>query len=355
MSNVWGGLRFARLAFPFLITLGSAACVSMPNGSEDVQIQSRTYTFIDELLAGDAGTPETVGATLVLPDKSRFAPPYPGMVLLHTSYGQGSQDWFYAKRLTDRGIAVLAVDSFSARGVSHTVRDQTLVSEASMLADAYAGLDLFYDDPRVDPARIGVMGFSKGGIAAVYSAYAPIRDRLAREGRTFALHIAYYPWCGLLLRQSVTTGAPVLIQSGALDDVVPVELCEELAAASRGPTGPPNMRVIVLPNARHGFDHPMLSMFGRLSLSEPTPANCLLKEQSDGSFRERQTGILVNNNNLRETLALCSRVGAAGGNAEATERAFANTLMLLGEAGFLTPIHKIPSLSASSQGTVQPD
>ena len=191
------------------------------------------------------------------------------------------------------------------------------------------------------------MGFSKGGIAAVYSAYVPIRDRLAREGRAFALHVAYYPWCGLSLRRPVTTGAPVLIQSGALDDVVPAERCEELVATSRGSNGPPNMKVIVYPNARHGFDHPMLSMFGRLPLSVPTPANCLLEEQSGGGFRERHTGLLVNPENLRDTLALCSREGAAGGNAEAADLAFANTLTFLYEAGFLTPSQMTPALSAT--------
>ena len=348
VSRVRGKLRWARLAFSVLFALGSAACVGMPEGSEDVQIQSHSYGFIDELLAGDDGKPVAVGATLVLPDESLFARPHPGLVLLHTSYGQGSQDWLYAKRLRERGIAVLAVDSFSARGVSHTVRDQTLVSTASMLADAYAGLDYLYRDPRVDPGRIGVMGFSKGGIAAVYSAYLPIRDRIATEGRAFALHVAYYPWCGLLLRQPITTGAPVLIQSGALDDVVPAERCEELAAVSQGSNGPPNMKVVIYPNARHGFDHPMLSMFGRLPLSEPSPAHCLLEEQSGGGFRERLTGQLMNHDNQREILALCSRDGTAGGNAEAAEQAFAQTLSFLHEAGFLTPAYKDTSLSANN-------
>jgi dienelactone hydrolase len=192
------------------------------------------------------------------------------------------------------------------------------------------------------------MGFSKGGIAAVYSVYVPIRDRIATKGREFALHVAYYPWCGLLLRQPVTTGAPVLIQSGALDDVVPAERCQDLVNTSRSADGPPNMKVIVHPNARHGFDHPLLSMFGKLPLSEASPAHCLLEEQSDGQFRERQTGLLVNRENLRETLVLCSRGGAAGGNADAAEQAFVQTLTFLNESGFLVPAPMAPSLSAGN-------
>ena len=105
--------------------------------------------------------------------------------MLLTSFGQGSHDWSYASRLPDLGVAVLAVDSFSARGVSKTVQDPTLVSSASMLADGFAALGRLDEDPRIDRQRIGVLGFSKGGIAALYSAYEPIRRRLATDGTAF--------------------------------------------------------------------------------------------------------------------------------------------------------------------------
>lgn len=132
----------------------------------------------------------------MLPQSAAQHPPFPALVLLHTSNGQGAQDWLYAQRLRERGSRSCRVD-----------------------------------------ARIGVMGFSKGGIAALYAAFRPVTDAGSRDGRSFALHLAYYPWCGLRLRDPLTTGAPVLIQTGALDDLVPPQRCAGLIAASRGPKG----------------------------------------------------------------------------------------------------------------------
>lgn len=324
----------ARRLLAAVALLLAAGCVARPDGSETRRIESRSYGFIDELLRGAAGEQVTVEASLTLPPPGVGAPPYPALVLLHTSNGQGSQDWLYARRLSDVGIAVLAIDSFDGRGVSHTVRDQTLVSTASMLADAFGGLDVLSSDPRIDPARIGVLGFSKGAIAALYAAYRPVAARASRSGRRFALHLAYYPWCGLRLYEPMTTGAPVLIQTGALDDLVPPERCAELIAASRGAEGPPNMRLVVLPGARHAFDHPMLSMFGNLPISAPSPAYCRLQQQADGSFVETTTGRAVNAASLNEVLAGCSRKGHAGGNEAADSAAFENTIMFLKAAEF---------------------
>ena len=316
--------------------MAAAGCVARPSETESLRIDSRTYGFIDELLAGRAGRSQQVDAVLTLPQDGGAGLPYPAIVLLHTSNGQGSQDWLYAKRLSEAGIAVLAVDSFSARDVSHTVRDQTLVSTASMLSDAYGGLAALATDPRIDAERIGVMGFSKGGIAALYAAYQPVQEQASPGGQRFALHIAYYPWCGLRLNRPQTTGAPVLIQTGALDDLVPPERCAELIAASRAPDGGhPDMRLIVHPEARHAFDHPMLSMFGNLPITAPSPAFCKLQQQEDGSFVELHSGVAVDGANLKDALAPCSHGGHAGGNEAADAAALENTLAFLRAGAFL--------------------
>jgi len=332
-----GGTRGKQCLAAVLLLLAAlgSGCVGRPDGSEILRIESRTYGFIAELLAGEVGTPVTVEASLILPRAKNAQPPYPALVLLHTSNGQGAQDWLYAKRLSEAGVAVLALDSFTARDVRETVRDQTLVSTASMLADAYGGLARLRRDPRIDPARIGVMGFSKGGIAALYAAYESVRARAAVGEEAFALHIAYYPWCGLRLANATTTGAPVLIQTGARDDLVPPEHCAELIAASRGLQGPPDMKLVVHPEARHAFDHPMLAPFGSLPITAPSPASCRLAQQADGSFVETHSGVRVTAQNLKAVLEPCSRSGHAGGNEEVAAAAWKNTLAFLQAAGFL--------------------
>ncbi|WP_299392921.1 dienelactone hydrolase family protein [Pelagibius sp.] len=329
------GDRQLRLLVSLIMMLAAGACVARPAMVEVVAFESRSYGFVDQLLAGKPGEPQQAEAVLVLPEDGNFKAPYPALVLLHTSNGQGSQDWLYAQRLREEGVAVLAIDSFSPRDVDHTVRDQTLVSTASMLADAYAGLRFLLRDPRIDPRLVGVIGFSKGGIAALYAGYESIREKLAMAEARFALHIAYYPWCGLRLRRPVTTGAPILIQSGALDDLVPPERCAELAAATRGPEGPSNMTLVVHPGARHAFDHPLLELFGKVDITAPSPAFCELEQQEDGGFVETRSGREIDAVNLAAVLAGCSRSGHAGGNEAAAEQAYRNTLAFLGAAGFL--------------------
>jgi dienelactone hydrolase len=334
------GPQTAPARFGPVLAVGLAllvsACTFKPEGTERLALSSRDYGFVDELLAGDDGAPSTVDGYLLLPHETRFAPPYPALVMLHTSGGQGTQDWSYAGRFAELGLAVLAVDSFSGRGVGKTIKDPTLVSAASMLADGFAALAALRADPRIDRRRIGIIGFSKGAITALYAAYEPVRRRLAPAGAAFAAHLAYYPWCGLRLNRPVTTGAPVLIQVGALDDVVPAERCRELIAASRGPNGAPNMELVIHQDARHGFDHPLLSPFGALPMSAPAPTNCLFEQQPGGGFLERHSGQAASADNLRQVLALCSAEhGTAGGNDQAAADSFARTVDFLRAAGFI--------------------
>ena len=317
ITEIRAGGRSLRLLVSLTLMLTAGACVARPAMVEAVAFESRTYGFVDQLLAGEPGEAQQAEAVLVLPESETFKPPYPALVLLHTSNGQGSQDWLYAQRLREEGVAVLAVDSFSPRDVDHTVRDQTLVSTASMLADAYGGLRFLLADPRIDPRRIGVIGFSKGGIAALYAGYEAIRQKLAFAEARFALHVAYYPWCGLRLRRPVTTGAPILIQSGALDDLVPPERCAELAAATRGPEGPNNMTLVVHPG---GAATPSIIPCWRCSARSTSRR---LRRPS-ASWSNRKTGALskpaAGCRSMPQTWAPCWQAAAAAGTPAATRR-----------------------------------
>ena len=224
----WGGRAAVLLA---LLAPLLAACAVPPGDSRPVALASRDFGFIDELGQAGAGRAREVDGRLFLPPTG--AAPYPAVVLLHSSIGQGTQDWRTADVLRARGFAVLAIDSFGPRGVEKTIKDQTLVSEASMVADAYAGLAALSADPRIDGGRIAVMGFSKGGIAALYAGLETVRARMGVGARRFAAHVAYYPWCGVAFLDPRTTGAPILIELGARDEVAPPALCEAFAGEVR--------------------------------------------------------------------------------------------------------------------------
>lgn len=316
-------MRLSRVVAGFACLVVAACSVAAPPGDE-VSFQSASPAFIDALLAGDEAPAVTVRGRLMVP----AAPaPWPAVVMLHSASGQGAIDWSYADLLIAHGYAVLAVDSFSPRGAFRTVADQTEVSEAAIVLDAYRALDLLVADPRFDPDRIAVLGFSKGGIAALYSAFERVRE--AARGRRFAAHVAHYPWCGLMLRGPVTTGAPVLIQSGGNDDIAPAGLCRELVDGMVG--GPVDL--VVYDGARHAFDHPALDSLPWVPVTGMIPGDCRLVEQADGSFRELTTGQTVTGEGLRDVLVACGRRGAeAGGDAGAAAEARRRLMAFLGAA-----------------------
>ena len=61
------------------------------------------------------------------------------------------------------------LDSFSGRGLTSTSTNQALLGRFNMILDAYRALDVIANHPRIDPTRIAVMGFSRGGQSALYS------------------------------------------------------------------------------------------------------------------------------------------------------------------------------------------
>ncbi len=195
--------------------------------------------------------PARLTASLHLPEADR---PVPCMVILTSSAGvQRHREHFYAQALNEAGVAALIVDSFTGRGVRRTVADQTLVSAAQMEGDAFAALALLRADPRVNRERIGVMGVSKGGGAALNTAIA-VRQRWRNGFRhLFDLHVAICPGATAQHRDPSTHGKPMFFMPAARDDYTPAPLAVEYAERMRA-AGNARIKVKVYGNAHHGWE-----------------------------------------------------------------------------------------------------
>jgi dienelactone hydrolase len=196
--------------------------------------------------------PARLTANLFLPESDLL--PAPCMVILTSSAGvQRHREHFYAQALNEAGIAALIVDSFTGRGVRRTVADQTLVSAAQMEGDAFAALALLRADPRIDPQRIGIMGVSKGGGAALNAAIA-VRQRW-RNGfsHLFDLHVAICPGATAQHRDPTTHGKPMFFMLAARDDYTPAPLAVEYAERMRT-AGNQRIKVKVYGAAHHGWE-----------------------------------------------------------------------------------------------------
>lgn len=203
--------------------------------------------------------PVAIWGTLDLPASGQG--PYPAMVLAHGSGGIEVKDrerW--VALLNKMGVATFVVDSFTPRGIARTIDDQGQLDQSANDADALAALALLAADPRIDPARIGVMGFSRGGTVALETAVDRFRRGVVKNEVKFAAHIAFYPGCGLRYWRtpSPLTGAPIMMALGELDNYTPPRTCLAFAGAMKA--AGQDVEVHVYAGAQHDFD----STFTRL-------------------------------------------------------------------------------------------
>jgi len=310
--------RFPRRLLPFLPLISLlllTACYSSefpPNGRA-FSFPSADYIFVQDVRDRTPQQRRTVRGTLYLP---KGQPPFPAVVFIHGGEGVSSTGAIYANILIDEGYAVMIVDSFVPRGAKKVIEKQSVVPAASMMADAYAALDLLALRSAIDPNRVAVMGTSKGATVALFAAYEDLATRLSQDGRRFRAHVAHYPWCGLLLK-SPLTGAPVLINAGERDNMTPPALCEELAAYWAKTSPGTEVDLVVHPGVAHAFDHPMLNYL-RTTADGEFPSGCQIVEESEGEFLETSTQARFTNYAVHDVLANCStRVGSLFGSSDA--------------------------------------
>jgi Acetyl xylan esterase (AXE1) len=133
----------------------------------------------------------------------------PAVVVVHGSGGVGPREDRWAEELRRAGAATFVLDSFTGRGIAFTAEDQSQLSSLAMIGDAYRALELLATHPRIDPARIAVMGFSKGGAVALYAALQRFQRLHGPAGARFAHHVAFYPPCYVTyVGELAVTGSP---------------------------------------------------------------------------------------------------------------------------------------------------
>jgi dienelactone hydrolase len=181
----------------------------------------------------------------------------PAVLICHGSDGVDGRGEFHAPALQAAGIATLEVDMWAARGTGRGAANRPKVI-TDTVPDVFGALRFLAAQPEIDPARIGIMGFSWGGVMSLLAATRRYTDALAGEGPRFAAHAAFYPACwnympGGPLPLSPMTGAPVLIQTGDADAYDAPDAGEALLACLPADDAR-HVRVITHKGAGHGFD-----------------------------------------------------------------------------------------------------
>ena len=233
------------------ITVSAAPVASLADGRVGAfAFESVTPRQIIDFVKRAPADKAVVTGMLSLPRQAKGL--VPAVVILHGSLGINPGEWMWAKRMNELGYASFVVDSFSGRNIAETEKDQTRLSMAADIADGYAALRLLATHPAIDPKRIAVMGFSRGGVAALYSSLEPFRKGVIDDGLRFAAHVAFYPSCGIRYASNHLDGAPVLMLLGGKDDYTPAAPCLDYADALKAKGA--RVAVKVYPDAYHAFD-----------------------------------------------------------------------------------------------------
>lgn len=202
-------------------------------GAEDEgKIYFATHSPFDLqiILSGSRGVETTGLGHLTFPAQNSEAP-LPAMVILPGSGGiKPGREHEYAAFLNKEGFAAFVVEYYAPRGLNdetnYLIRTGS-VTEYDLIADAYSALTLLSTSPRIDANRIGVVGFSYGGMATRLAMDDRIRLALAPDHRGFASHIDIYGPCFQKLGTKKTNGAPLLTLRGSEDASNDLEACAE--------------------------------------------------------------------------------------------------------------------------------
>ena len=237
----WQGTKEAlvRVAIPEFPSFPEPVTTLAHHQSDTVYFASSTPFDFDVLLNDpERGIATTAMGTLFIPDNASPAYKVPAMIVLHGSGGiSPGREMEYGQLLKDNGYAALVIDYYAPRGVTsntpYLLRVMS-ITEFDAIADAYAGLHILSTHPAIDPDRIGVMGFSYGGMATRFSMDERVREKLAPNHSGFAAFVDYYGPCFQNLGTTRTNGAPLLTLRGTDDNSNDLAACrqreQELAA-----------------------------------------------------------------------------------------------------------------------------
>jgi dienelactone hydrolase len=239
----------------------------------------------------------------------------PVVVLMHGSGGIGANIEPWTRKFNSMGVSTFVIDGFTGRGLTSVNTDQASLGRLNFILDIYGALALLAKHPRVDPERIALMGFSRGGQAALYASLTRFNKLWNKSGIQFAAYIPFYPDCATTYSSDADIAdKPIRIFHGIPDDYNPVSSCKPYIQWLRDAG-----RDVVLteyPDAQHGFDTPLNVGAVIVSTNAQTVRGC--------KIREAEGGVLLNVSTSQpfsykdDCVQLNPHVG---GNAEATQAA----------------------------------
>jgi dienelactone hydrolase len=282
-----------------------------------------------QFLTGDSnGKPVSVAGEFRIAQGSGRLPV---VVLMHGSSGVGPNIEPWTRQFNQMGISTFVIDGFSGRGLTAVGPNQALLGRLNLILDIYRSLDILATHPRVDPERIVLMGFSRGGQAALYASLDRFDKLWNKSGVHFAGYIPFYPDCSTSYATDTEIASrPIRIFHGTPDDYNPVASCKAYVARLQDAK-----RDVVLteyPDSAHGFDAGLLGVSTvNVSANAQTARHCHIREGEGGVLMNADTQAPFGYKDA--CIELNPHVGGNPATAEAAQKAVSDFLQALFKLG----------------------
>jgi dienelactone hydrolase len=127
------------------------------------------------------------------------------------------------------GIAVAYLDTFTPRGITDTVRDQSKVTSTEMAIDALHVAEALRKLRRIKPDKVALQGQSKGAVVALHAATREWHTWSGNSLRPFDASVAFAPSCELQFREP-QLASPLFSMLAEKDDATVPGPCIKLFA-----------------------------------------------------------------------------------------------------------------------------
>ncbi|NOJ38692.1 dienelactone hydrolase family protein [Bradyrhizobium australiense] len=255
----------------------------------------------------------------------------PVVMLMHGSSGVGAGMDPWVRHFNAMGISTFVIDGFSGRGLTMVGPNQALLGRLNFIVDIYRALEILAKHPRVDPDKIVLMGFSRGGQATLYASLERFHKLWNKSGAQFAAYIPFYPDCSTsYVTDADVVARPIRIFHGTPDDYNPVSSCK--AYLARLQEAKRDVVLTEYPDSQHGFDAGLLGVSAiAVSANAQSARNCRLTEGESGVLMNADTQAPFTYKDA--CIAINPHVGGNPATAKEAQKAVSDFLQVLFKLG----------------------
>ena len=188
--------------------------------------------------------------------------PFPVLIIAHSSGGPSDfmDEWYkyYRKQLKPllkMGIAVMYLDNFSGRSVINTYANQQQATHWSTYIDAFMALEHLSKDPKINIKKVGITGWSRGGMNSLAISEERIRDALISKDLYYAAALPRAVECyqsGYFRNPQPIPETKILMVNGKIDDASHAHICEEYGEKMKANGA--DIKVTTKAGWGHGFE-----------------------------------------------------------------------------------------------------